>query len=162
MLNQQSWYFIEISFLGCVLNLPATLDIILSWKAWGSKQYTQILRYLLKFAVATAWIIILSASYSGSIENPTGLIKLFSNWAGNWRNQSLYTYAIIIYMLPNIFSALLFLLPPLRRSVELSNSRVFILLMWWAQASVSYCSEAFCCQCWIHSYSTLYLSPSYM
>ncbi|XP_042424406.1 callose synthase 7-like isoform X1 [Zingiber officinale] len=122
--------FITAAFLNF---FQATLDIILSWKAWGSKQYTQILRYLLKFAVATAWIIILSASYSGSIENPTGLIKLFSNWAGNWRNQSLYTYAIIIYMLPNIFSALLFLLPPLRRSVELSNSRVFILLMWWAQ-----------------------------
>ncbi|XP_074576315.1 callose synthase 7-like [Curcuma longa] len=122
--------FITAAFLNF---FQAALDIILSWKAWGSMQYTQILRYLLKFAVATAWIIILSASYSGSVENPTGLIKLFSNWAGNWRNQSLYTYAIIIYMLPNIFAALLFLLPPLRRSVELSNSRVFILLMWWAQ-----------------------------
>lgn len=122
--------FITAAFLNF---FQAALDIILSWKAWGSMQYTQILRYLLKFAVATAWIIILSASYSGSVENPTGIIKLFSNWAGNWRNQSLYTYAIIIYMLPNIFAALLFLLPPLHRSVELSNSRVFSLLMWWAQ-----------------------------
>lgn len=119
-----------------ILNFAAALDIILSWKAWGSMEYTQIIRYLLKFAAATAWIIILPIGYSSSVQNPTGLIKFFSNWVGNWRNQSLFSFAVVIYMLPNILSALLFVLPPLRRAMERSNSHIVILLMWWAQARI--------------------------
>ncbi|WOK98671.1 callose synthase 7-like isoform X1 [Canna indica] len=125
---------LSIFITAALLNFfQASLDIILSWKAWGNMQYNQIFRYLLKFAVATAWIIILPVSYFGSVQNPTGLIKFFSNWAGNWRSQSLYNYAIVIYMLPNILAALLFMLPPLRRLVERSNSRILVFVMWWAQ-----------------------------
>ncbi|XP_020098327.1 callose synthase 7-like isoform X2 [Ananas comosus] len=125
---------LSIFITAALLNfLRAALDIILSWRAWGSMEYMQIARYLLKFAVAAAWIIILLLSYSSSVQNPTGLIKYFSNWVGNWRSQSLYSFAIAIYMIPNILAALLFLLPPLRRSVERSNWRIIIFLMWWAQ-----------------------------
>lgn len=118
------------------MNFAAALDIILSWKAWGSMEYTQIFRYLLKFAVATAWIIILPIGYSSSVQNPTGLIKFFSNWVGNWRNQSLYSYAVVIYMIPNILAALLFMLPPLQRAMERSDLGIVNLLMWWAQARI--------------------------
>lgn len=122
------------------MDFAAALDIILSWKSWGSMQCSQIFRYLLKFAVATAWIIILPLSYSSSAQNPTGLTKFFSNWAGDWRSQYLYSYAIVIYMLPNILAAMLFMLPPLRRAIERSNRVVIIFLIWWAQASV-YCIQ---------------------
>ncbi|KAG1347013.1 callose synthase 7 [Cocos nucifera] len=125
---------LSIFITAALLNfLQAALDIILSWKAWGSMEYTQIIRYLLKFAVATAWIIILPIGYSSSVQNPTGLTKFFSNWVGNWRSQSLYSYAVVIYMIPNILAALLFMLPPLRRTMERSNLHIVILLMWWAQ-----------------------------
>lgn len=125
-------YFIWLLFL----HFSAALDIILSWRAWGSMEYMQIVRYLLKFSVAAAWIVILPLSYSKSVQNPTGLIKYFSNWVGNWRNQSLYSFAIAIYMIPNILAALLFLLPPLRRSLERSDWRIIIFLMWWAQVRI--------------------------
>ncbi|CAL9757214.1 unnamed protein product [Musa acuminata subsp. burmannicoides] len=127
---------LSIFITAALLNFfQAALDIILSWKSWGSMQCSQIFRYLLKFAVATAWIIILPLSYSSSAQNPTGLTKFFSNWAGDWRSQYLYSYAIVIYMLPNILAAMLFMLPPLRRAIERSNRVVIIFLIWWAQAS---------------------------
>ncbi|XP_078159510.1 callose synthase 7-like isoform X1 [Carex rostrata] len=125
---------LSIFITASLLNLlQASLDVILSWKAWGTMEYTQIIRYLLKFGVATAWVIILVVSYSGWVQNPSGPIRYFSNWIGNWRNQSLYSFAIAIYLIPNILAAVLFLLPPLRRFMERSNWRLIVLLMWWAQ-----------------------------
>ncbi|KAH7686236.1 callose synthase protein [Dioscorea alata] len=125
---------LSIFITAALLNfLQATLDIVLSWKAWGSLRSTQIIRYLLKFAVAAAWLVVLPIGYSSSVQNPTGLVKFFSNWAGNWRSQSFYSFAIAIYMIPNILAALIFLLPPLRRSMERANNRIIVLLMWWAQ-----------------------------
>ncbi|KAI3912086.1 hypothetical protein MKW92_006433 [Papaver armeniacum] len=70
--------------------------------------------------------------YSSSVRNPSGLVKYFSNWV-NWKNQSFYSYAIVIFVMPNILAALVFFLPPLRRHMERSNWRIVVLLMWWAQ-----------------------------
>ncbi|KAI3728580.1 hypothetical protein L6452_17218 [Arctium lappa] len=117
-----------------VLNfIQATLDIILSFSAWRSLKLTQILRYLFKFIVAAFWVVILPVCYSRSVPNPTGLVRFFSTLGGNWREQSLYNYLIAIYLIPNVLAALLFLLPPIRRSMERSNWRIITLLMWWAQ-----------------------------
>ncbi|XP_020701852.1 callose synthase 7 isoform X1 [Dendrobium catenatum] len=125
---------LSIFLTAALLNfLQAALDIVLSWKAWGCMQYTQIVRYLLKFVIATAWVIILPISYSSSVQNPTGLIKFFSNWASNWQGQPLFNFAVVIYMIPNILAALLFMVPPLRRVMERSNWRVITFLLWWAQ-----------------------------
>lgn len=85
------------------------------------KSFTQILRYLLKSAVAAVWAVVLSIGYSSSVQNPTGLVRSFSNWAGGWRDQLFHNYAVAIYLIPHILAALLFLLPPLRRTMELSN-----------------------------------------
>ncbi|MFS7916255.1 putative emopamil-binding protein [Helianthus anomalus] len=47
-----------------VLNfIQATLDIILSFSTWGSLNPTQILRYLLKFIIATFWVVIFPICY---------------------------------------------------------------------------------------------------
>lgn len=115
----------------------ATLDIILSWHAWGSLRFSQILRYLLKFAVAAFWLVVLPIAYSKSVLNPTGLVKFFSQWTGNWQNQSFYSYCVAIYLMPNILAALLFFVPHLRRCLERSNWRIVVLMMWWAQASTN-------------------------
>ncbi|PIA41499.1 hypothetical protein AQUCO_02200132v1 [Aquilegia coerulea] len=117
-----------------ILNfLQATLDLILSIKAWGSLRFTQILRYILKFAVAAVWAVVLPIGYSSSVQNPTGLVKYFNDWIGDWRNQSFYSYCIALYVFPNILAALLFVLPPVRRHMERSNWRIIVLLLWWAQ-----------------------------
>ncbi|XP_031256550.1 callose synthase 7 isoform X2 [Pistacia vera] len=122
--------FITQAFLNF---LQAALDIILSFNAWRSLKFTQILRYILKFAVATVWAVVLPIGYASSVLNPTGLVKLFSNWAGNWRSQSFYNYAVAIYLLPNILAVIVFFLPFLRRTMERSNWRIVTLFMWWAQ-----------------------------
>lgn len=124
------------TLLSCLLCSAATLDIILSWNAWKSLKFTQILRYLLKFAVAVVWAVVLPIGYSSSMQNPTGLLKFFSNWTRDWRNQSFYNYAVAIYMSPNLLAAVLFFLPPLRRHIERSNWRIVTLFMWWAQARI--------------------------
>ncbi|KAI4308102.1 hypothetical protein L6164_031209 [Bauhinia variegata] len=113
--------------------LQATLDIILTCNAWKNMKFTQLLRYFLKFVVAAVWVVVLPVSYSSSLQNPTGLIRFVTSWAGDWGSQSLYTYVVILYLLPNIVAAILFLLPPLRRHLESSNVRLITLLMWWAQ-----------------------------
>ncbi|XP_017983319.1 PREDICTED: callose synthase 7 isoform X2 [Theobroma cacao] len=122
--------FITAAFLNL---LQATLDIILSLNAWRSLKITQILRYLLKFAVAAVWAVVLPIGYSSSVQNPTGLVKFFSSWAKDWRNESFYNYAVAIYLIPNILAAILFLLPPLRKAMERSNLRIITFIMWWAQ-----------------------------
>lgn len=121
-------------------DLAAFLDIILSWKAWGSMRYTQIIRYLLKFAVAAAWLVALPIGYSSTVQNPTGLVKFFSTWASNWQSQPFFNFAIALYIMPNILAALLFMVPLLRRHLERSNNRLITLVMWWAQVSI-YCIE---------------------
>ncbi|CAN1229138.1 Callose synthase 7, partial [Linum perenne] len=125
---------LSIFITSAVLNLVrAFLDIVLSLYAWRSLKFTQILRYLLKFGLAAAWAIAMPIAYSKSVQNPTGLIRFFSSWASDWQNQSLYNYVVAIYLLPNILSALFFVLPPFRRTTEKSNFRIITLLMWWAQ-----------------------------
>ncbi|KAK1425447.1 hypothetical protein QVD17_20799 [Tagetes erecta] len=125
---------LSIFVTSAVLNfLQASLDIILSFNAWRSFKNTQILRYLLKFIVSAFWVVILPIGYSRSVLNPTGVVKFFSNLGGNQREQSLYYYLVAIYLTPNALSALIFLLPPLRRYMERSNWSVIVLLMWWAQ-----------------------------
>ncbi|CAN0913970.1 Putative callose synthase 6 [Linum grandiflorum] len=128
---------LSIFITSAILNLlRAFLDIVLSFYAWKSLKFTQILRYLLKFGVAAAWAVAMPIAYSKSVQNPTGLIRFFSSWASDWQNQSIYNYTVAIYLLPNLLSALFFVLPPFRRTMEKSNFRIITLLMWWAQASI--------------------------
>ncbi|XP_048434361.1 callose synthase 7 isoform X2 [Pyrus x bretschneideri] len=122
--------FITNAFLNL---LQATLDIILSWHCWKSLEFTQKLRYLLKFAVAGVWAVVLPIGYSSSVQSPTGLLKFFSSWSRDWRNQSFYNYAVALYLLPNILAAVLLFLPPLRRHLDRSSWRIVTLFMWWAQ-----------------------------
>ncbi|KAG4924054.1 hypothetical protein JHK87_049594 [Glycine soja] len=139
--------FITYAFLNF---LQVTLDIILTWNALKNMKFTQLLRYFLKFVVAAVWVVVLPVCYSSSLVNPSGLIRFVTSWAGDWGNQSLYTYVVVLYMLPNIVAAILFFLPPLRRKLERSNMRILTFLMWWAQV---YFMDA---QIWYAIYATLF------
>lgn len=119
------------------------MDIFLSWKAWGSLKFSQILRYLLKFAIAAMWAIVLPIGYTSYVQNRAGLVNFLTSWAADIRNRSFFKFSIAIYLAPNIFSALLFFFPPIRKYVERSNSRIIRLIMWWAQASILYNTDSF-------------------
>ncbi|XP_004499983.1 callose synthase 7 [Cicer arietinum] len=125
-----STIFITYAFLNF---LQVTIDIILVWNALGNMKFTQLLRYFLKFVAAAVWVVVLPVCYSSSLQNPTGLIQFVTHWAGDWGSQYLYTYVVALYMIPNIVAAMLFFLPPMRRTLERSNMRIITLIMWWAQ-----------------------------
>ncbi|KAG8386708.1 hypothetical protein BUALT_Bualt03G0177100 [Buddleja alternifolia] len=125
---------LSIFITAAVLNfLRASLDIILSFNAWRSLKFNQILRYLLKFIVAAFWLVVMPVTYSRSVDNPTGIIRFFSSLGADWQSQSLYDYCVAIYLIPNILAALIFLFPFLRRTMERSNWHIISILMWWAQ-----------------------------
>lgn len=125
---------LSIFITAAILNmLRATLDIVLSLRAWRSLKITQILRYLLKFTFAAFWVVVMPVAYSKSVQDPTGVLRFLSNLGGNIQNESLYYYCVAIYLIPEILAAFLFFFPFLRKSMERSNWRIITLLMWWAQ-----------------------------
>lgn len=130
-------WFLWCPLIFSIIYLAATLDIILTWNAWKSLKLSQILRYLLKFVTAFVWAVVLPIGYSSSVRIPAGLVNFFSSSAGDWRNRSFYSYAVVLYLMPNIVSFILFFLPPLRRCMEHSNQWIITLHMWWAQVSMS-------------------------
>lgn len=112
----------------------AVLDIVLSWKARRSMSFPVKMRFVLKFAFACIWVIVLSITYAYMWETPSGLSRTIRGWFGNGGSQpSLYLVAVIIYESPDLLAFLLFLFPWLRRFLERSNYKIVRLLMWWSQ-----------------------------
>lgn len=92
------------------------------------------LRYILKAVSAAAWVIILPVSYAYSWKNPSGFGQMIKNWFGNSPGSpSLFILAVLIYLSPNMLSALLFLFPFIRRGLERSNYKIVMFMMWWSQ-----------------------------
>ncbi|PRQ54416.1 putative 1,3-beta-glucan synthase [Rosa chinensis] len=112
----------------------AVLDLILSWKARRSMSAFVRLRYVLKAVSAAAWVIVLPVTYAYSWKNPSGFAQTIRSWFGNGpSSSSLFILAIVIYLSPNMLSALLFMFPFIRRFLERSNYRIMMLMMWWSQ-----------------------------
>ncbi|KAA3479579.1 callose synthase 7-like [Gossypium australe] len=125
---------LSIFITSAVLNLfEGVLDVALTFNAWRSFEFNQILRYLLKLIMGAIWVVILPIGYSISVKNPTGVIKFLKHWTGNMQNQSLYNYLIVLYLIPDLLATVLFVLPLLRKKLELSNWRIVTLVMWWNQ-----------------------------
>ncbi|XVF71199.1 hypothetical protein PTKIN_Ptkin12aG0016900 [Pterospermum kingtungense] len=117
-----------------ILNfLQAILNIVLSIHSWRSSELTQILRYLVKLVVEAIWVVVLLVGYSTSLKIPTGLMKFLNRWASDLRDQPLYTYLVLLYLIPDALAIILFLLQPLREKMELSDWRIINIVMWWAQ-----------------------------
>lgn len=113
--------------------LQVVLDVVLNFKAYTNMNK---LRLFLKLVVAVAWVIALPICYLHSWETESGILKVIKRWlnqTGKIQIPSLYITAVIIYLLPNVLGAVLFLLPFLRRWIENSNWRIFQILLWWSQ-----------------------------
>ncbi|KAJ6809888.1 callose synthase 3-like [Iris pallida] len=125
---------LSIFITAAILKLgQAVLDIMLSWKARMSMSSAVKLRYILKLISATTWVIILPVLYAYTFENPTGLARTIKSWKGSQHRHSLYIFAVVVYLSPNILSAIMFLFPFLRRLLERSNYKIVMLMMWWSQ-----------------------------
>ncbi|PWA63034.1 glycosyl transferase, family 48 [Artemisia annua] len=126
---------LSIFITAAILKLAqAVIDFVMMWKARFSMSFHVKLRYVLKTLSAAAWVIILPVTYSFSLDNPSGFGNTMKNWFGSGSSSpSLFILAIVIYLSPNIISALLFLLPFVRRHLERSDYRIVRLIMWWSQ-----------------------------
>ncbi|KAI3697348.1 hypothetical protein L6452_30307 [Arctium lappa] len=112
----------------------AVVDLVMMWKARFSMSFHVKLRYVLKTVAAAAWVIILPTTYSYGLDNPSGLGETMKNWFGNGSSSpSLFILAIVVYLSPNMLTALLFLLPFIRRRLEKSDYRIVRFIMWWSQ-----------------------------
>ncbi|GAA0146605.1 hypothetical protein LIER_06520 [Lithospermum erythrorhizon] len=112
----------------------AVLDVILNWKARRSMPFYVKLRYILKVISAAAWVIVLPVTYAYTWENSTGFAQTIKSWFGNDSHiPSLFIFAVVVYLSPNMLAAVLFLFPFLRRFLERSNNKIVMLTMWWSQ-----------------------------
>ncbi|KAI3511129.1 hypothetical protein L1887_18273 [Cichorium endivia] len=126
---------LSIFITAAILKLgQAVIDLVMMWKARFSMSFHVKLRYILKTLSAAAWVIVLPITYSYSLNNPSGFGQTIKNWFGSGPSSpSLFVLAIVIYLSPNMLSALLFLLPFFRRKLERSNYRIVRFIMWWSQ-----------------------------
>ncbi|KAL0703394.1 hypothetical protein Bca4012_069819 [Brassica carinata] len=127
---------LSIFITAAVLKLAqALLDIALSWKARHSMSHYVKLRYVLKAGAAAGWVIVMPVAYAYSWKNASGFALTIKNWFGghSHNSPSLFIVAILIYLSPNMLSALLFLFPFIRRYLERSDFKIMMLMMWWSQ-----------------------------
>uniref|UniRef100_A0A8I6XQA4 1,3-beta-glucan synthase n=1 Tax=Hordeum vulgare subsp. vulgare TaxID=112509 RepID=A0A8I6XQA4_HORVV len=126
---------LSIFITSAMLNFGrATLDLIFNWRARRTMEFMVKLRYVLKFALAALWVVLLSVTYAYTWEKPTGIIRAIKNWFGNGPDQpSLFIIAVVVYLLPDVLAAVLFALPLLRRKLEGSDYKLLRLIMWWSQ-----------------------------
>lgn len=131
------FFFSSYQFSDCFVfnNISALLDIALSWKARHSMSHYVKLRYVLKAGAAAGWVIVMPVAYAYSLKNASGFALTIKNWFGGHghNSPSLFIVAILIYLSPNMLSALLFLFPFIRRYLERSDFKIMMLMMWWSQ-----------------------------
>ena len=97
------------------------------------------LRYLLKFTMAALWVVLLPVTYAYTWENPTGIIRAIKSWFGKGQNHPpLFVISVVMYLSPSMLSAILFLLPFLRRKLESSDFKLVRLIMWWSQVNLKF------------------------
>lgn len=116
--------------------LTAVVNAGLSFKAWRSMKYLDILWYVMKVLVALAWVIALPICYAHSWGDSNGLMSTLQNWVGWSQSPSLYMSAVLIYLFPDAVSAFLFLFPVLRRITEQSELTIVKVVLWWSQVSI--------------------------
>ncbi|KAJ9565628.1 hypothetical protein OSB04_001594 [Centaurea solstitialis] len=126
---------LSIFITAAILKLAqAVLDVVMMWKARFSMSFYVKLRYIMKALSAATWVVVLPITYSYSWKNPSGFGETIKNWFGNGPSSpSLYILAVVVYLSPNILSALLFLIPFIRRNLERSDFKIVRFMMWWSQ-----------------------------
>ncbi|XP_076911186.1 callose synthase 2-like [Bidens hawaiensis] len=126
---------LSVFITAAILKLAqAVIDLVMMWKARFSMSFHVKLRYVLKAVSAAVWVIVLPVTYSYSLDNPSGFGETMKNWFGSGSGSpSLFILAIVVYLSPNMLSALLFLFPFVRRYLERSDYRIVRFIMWWSQ-----------------------------
>ncbi|KAF8411696.1 hypothetical protein HHK36_004254 [Tetracentron sinense] len=123
--------FITAAFLRF---LQSILDLFLNFPGYHRWKFTYVLRNLLKVVVSLAWVIILPLCYLNSLSVvPEEIKDVMSKFRQVKDIPPLYILAVVIYLLPNLLAAILFIFPMLRRWIENSDWHIIRFLLWWSQ-----------------------------
>ncbi|KAF9681753.1 hypothetical protein SADUNF_Sadunf05G0035600 [Salix dunnii] len=134
VLYQLSSIFITAA---CLRLLQSILDLVLNFPGFHKWKFTDVLRNVLKIIVSLAWAIILPLCYVHSFKAAPAKIKdLLSFFKEVKYIPALYLLAVVVYMLPNILAAALFIFPMLRRWIENSDWLIIRFLLWWSQPRI--------------------------
>jgi callose synthase len=97
---------------------------------------TDMRRPLLKLFVAVFWVVTLPVCYLHSSEISTRMVNVISSRLGQTgKVPYLYTAAVAVYMLPNVFGVLFFLAPFFKKQVENSSWWILQNLISWSEVS---------------------------
>ncbi|KAM0939118.1 putative 1,3-beta-glucan synthase [Dioscorea sansibarensis] len=126
--------FITAAFLRF---LQSFLDLVLNFPGYHRWRFTDVLRNVLKTIVSLAWVIILPLLYFQSKSRINFPFKDLTKWLKQIKGvPELYIMAVILYLLPNMLTVVLFLFPMLRRWIENSDWHIIRLLLWWSQPRI--------------------------
>ncbi|XP_065874935.1 callose synthase 5-like [Euphorbia lathyris] len=117
--------------------LQSILDFILNFPGFHRWKFTDVMRNILKIVVSLAWVIVLPLCYFGAFSvSSNGIKNSFSFLGEVKRIPPFYIVAVVIYLIPNILTAALFIFPMLRRWIENSDWLVIRFLLWWSQPRI--------------------------
>ena len=114
--------------------MAGILDFVLNFPGHHKCKFLDAMRNILKIIASAAWAVILPFFYISTASKVILPIKDLDKWCQYVKGvPPLYILAVAVYLIPNILSAALFLLPCFRRWIENSDWRIVRLLLWWSQ-----------------------------
>eukprot|EP00257_Ricinus_communis_P021658 XP_015581193.1 callose synthase 5 isoform X2 [Ricinus communis] len=126
--------FITAAFLRF---LQSILDLILNFPGFHRWQFADVMRNVLKIIVSLAWLVILPMCYLNAFNLSRSRIKESLSFLREVKDiPPLYIVAVIVYLIPNILAAALFIFPMFRRWIENSDWLLIRLLLWWSQPRI--------------------------
>ncbi|KAJ7957014.1 Callose synthase [Quillaja saponaria] len=134
VLYNLSSIFITAAFLRF---LQSILDVVLNFPGYHRWSFTDVLRNILKVVASLAWAIILPLFYMKDSKWTPASIKDVLRFLPQVKSiPALYIMAVVVYMLPNVLAAALFIFPMLRRWIENSDWHIIRFLLWWSQLRI--------------------------
>ncbi|KAF2284431.1 hypothetical protein GH714_021804 [Hevea brasiliensis] len=126
--------FITAAFLRF---LQSILDLLLNFPGFHRWKFTDVLRNMLKIIVSLAWFIILPLCYAQAFNVSRRRIRDSLSFLRDVKEiPPLYVIAVVVYLIPNILAAALFIFPMFRRWIENSDWLVIRFLLWWSQPRI--------------------------
>ncbi|KAL5722920.1 Callose synthase 5 [Ranunculus cassubicifolius] len=117
--------------------LQSILDFVLNFPGYHRWKFTDVLRNVFKIVVSLAWLIVLLVFYMKSLPVlPKNIKDLLTRLPQVNSMPPLYIVAVVLYLLPNILAAVIFIFPMLRRWIENSDWHIVRFLLWWSQQRI--------------------------
>ncbi|CAN0852268.1 Callose synthase 5 [Linum grandiflorum] len=121
---------------GAFFKSTRILDLVLNFPGYHRWKFTDVLRNIMKIIVSFAWAVILPLCYSGNFKQVGGFTRGMTFLRTVESIPPIYLFAVVIYMIPNILAACLFIFPMLRRWIENSDWLIVRFLLWWSQPRI--------------------------